>query len=150
MLPEDDLRDGFSNQTAALSISPVHIQQYMAAADRALEAASVRQARPETKTHRFAFNDEAEKPWSAYAHNRLQCNLHGEDLHFFLDTHIEVPVALRQFEAVTRDTPGRYRIRITTEARDTTNGEDLIYRAASGGNCSATSTRGTAGRAWSS
>jgi len=135
LLPEDDLRDGFSNQTAALSISPVHIQQYMAAADRALEAATVRQARPETKTHRFAFNHEAEKPWSAYAHNRLQCNLHGEDLHFFLDTHIEVPVALRQFDAVTRDTPGRYRIRVTTESRDTTNGEDLIYSvwAAAGG-----------------
>ena len=127
LLPEDDLRDGFNNQTAALSISSVHIQQYMAAADRALDAASIRQARPETKTHRFAFNHEAEKPWSAYAHNRLQCNLHGEDLHFFLDTHIEVPVALRQFDTVTRDTPGRYRIRITTESRDTTNGEDLIY-----------------------
>ena len=127
LLPEDDLRDGFNNQTAALSISSVHIQQYMAAADRALDAASIRQARPETKTHRFAFNHEAEKPWSAYAHNRLQCNLHGEDLHFFLDTHIEVPVALRQFDTVTRDTPGRYRIRVTTEARDTTNGEDLIY-----------------------
>ena len=127
LLPEDDLRDGFTNQAAALSISPVHIQQYMAAADRALEAASVRQARPETKTHRFAFNHEAEKPWSAYLHNRLQCNLHGEDLHFFLDTHIEVPVALRQFDAVIRDTPGRYRIRITAESRDTTNGEDLIY-----------------------
>lgn len=127
LLPEDDLRDGFNNQTAALSISPVHIQQYLAAADRALDAASVRQARPKTKTHRFSFNHEAEKPWSAYAHNRLQCNLHGENLHFFLDTHIEVPVALRQFEAVTRETPGRYRIRITTEARDTTNGEDLIY-----------------------
>ncbi|QDU24963.1 hypothetical protein ETAA8_00240 [Anatilimnocola aggregata] len=127
LLPEDDLRDGFSNQTAALSISPVHIQQYMAAADRALEAASVRQSRPETKTHRFAFNHEVEKPWSAYPHNRLQCNLHGEDLHFFLDTHIEVPVALRQFEAVTREAPGRYRIRIMTESRDTTDGEDLIY-----------------------
>jgi hypothetical protein len=127
LLPEDDQRDGFNNQTAALSISPVHIQQYMAAADRALDAASVRQARPETKTHRFAFNHEEEKPWSAYLHNQLQCNLHGEDLHFFLDTHIEVPVALRQFEAVTRETPGRYRIRITTESRDTTNGEDLIY-----------------------
>ncbi len=126
LLPEDDLRDGFNNQSAALSISPVHIQQYMAAADRALDAASVRQARPESKTHRFAFNHEAEKPWSA-THNRLQCNLHGEDLHFFLDTHIEVPVALRQFEALTRETPGRYRIRITTESRDTTNGEDLIY-----------------------
>ncbi|QDU25006.1 hypothetical protein ETAA8_00670 [Anatilimnocola aggregata] len=127
LLPEDDLRDGFGNQTEALSISPVHIQQYMAAADRAIEAASARQARPETKTHRFAFNHEAEKPWSAYAHNRLQCNLHGEDLHFFLDTHIEVPVALRQFEAVTRETPGRYRIRVATESRDTTDGEDLIF-----------------------
>lgn len=127
LLPEDDVRDGFSNQSAALSISPVHIQQYMAAADRALEAASVRQAQPETKSHRFAFNHEVEKPWSAYAHNRLQCNLHGENLHFFLDTHIEVPVALRQFEALTRDTPGKYRIRVTTESQDTNNGEDLIY-----------------------
>lgn len=127
LLPEDDLRDGFSNQSGALSISPVHIQQYMAAADRALEAASVRQARPETKTHRFAFNHEAEKPWSEYFYNRLQCNLHGEDLHFFLDTHIEVPVALRQFESITRDTPGRYRVCITSEARDTTGGEDLIF-----------------------
>lgn len=127
LLPEDDLRDGFSNQSGALSISPVHIQQYLAAADRALEAASVRQGRPETKTHRLTFNHELEKPWSAYPHNRLQCNLHGEDLHFFLDTHIEVPVALRQFDALTREAPGRYRIRITTESRDTTNGEDLIY-----------------------
>ena len=127
LLPEDDLRDGFTNQSGALSISPVHIQQYMAAADRALEAASVRQPRPETKSLRFAFDHEAEKPWSAYAHNRLQCQLEGENLHFFLDTHIEVPVALRQFEALTRETPGLYRIRVTTHCRDTTNQEDLIY-----------------------
>lgn len=127
LLPEDDLRDGFTNQTAALSISPVHIQQYLAAADRALEAATVRQARPETTTYRFSYNHETEKPFHGHAHNKLQCNLRGEDLHFFLDTHIEVPAYLRQFEAVTRDTPGRYRIRITTEARDTTDGEDLIY-----------------------
>jgi mono/diheme cytochrome c family protein len=127
LLPEDDLIDGFSNQAAGLSISPVHIQQYMAAADRALEAASVRQARPETKTYRFSYTDDAEQPFHGHAHNKLQCNLRGEDLHFFLDTHIEVPAYLRQFEAVTRDTPGRYRIRITTEARDTTDGEDLIF-----------------------
>jgi len=62
LLPEDDLRDGFTNQSGALSISPVHIQQYMAAADRALDAASVRQGRPETQTLRLAFNHEAEKP----------------------------------------------------------------------------------------
>ncbi len=127
LLPEDDLRDGFSNQSAALSISPVHIQQYLAAADRALEAASVRQIQPETKTHRFSYTHEQEKSFHGHAHNQLQCNLRGEDLHFFLDTHIEVPAYLRQFEAVTRDTPGRYRIRIATEARDTTNGEDLIF-----------------------
>ena len=127
LLPEDDFRDGFANQSGALSISPVHIQQYMAAADRALEAASVRQAKTETAEHRFAFNHEAEKPWSAYTHNRLQCRIDGEDLHFYLDTHIEVPAALRQFETVTRETPGLYRIRVTTEARDTTHNEDLIY-----------------------
>ena len=127
LLPEDDLRDGFNNQTAALSISPVHIQQYMAAADRALEAASVRQARPETKTHKFSYTHDAEKSFHGHAHNKLQCNLRGDDLHFFLDTHIEVPAYLRQFETITRENPGRYRIRITTEARDTTNGEDLIF-----------------------
>ncbi len=127
LLPEDDLRDGFNNQAGGLSVSPVHIQQYMAAADRAIDAATVRQARPETKTHRFSYTHEAEKPFHGHAHNKLQCNLRGEDLHFFLDTHIEVPAYLRQFEAVTRETPGRYRIRVTTEARDTVDGENLIF-----------------------
>ena len=127
LLPADDLSDGFSNQANGLSISPVHIQQYMAAADRALDAASVRQMRPETKTYRFSYTHDAEKPFHGHAHNKLQCNLRGDDLHFFLDTHIEVPAYLRQFETVTRDTPGRYRVRVTTEARDTTNGENLIF-----------------------
>ncbi|MCA9222016.1 MAG: DUF1592 domain-containing protein, partial [Planctomycetales bacterium] len=75
----------------------------------------------------FSYSDDAEKPFHGHAHNKLQCNLRGEDLHFFLDTHIEVPAYLRQFEAVTREKPGRYRIRIATEARDTTDGEDLIF-----------------------
>ena len=127
LLPEDDLADGFSNNSEALSISPVHIHQYMAAADRALEAASVRQARPETKTYWFSYSHDAEKPFHGHAHNKLQCNLRDEDLHFFLDTHISVPAYLRQFAAVTRERPGRYRIRITTESRDTTDGEDLIF-----------------------
>jgi hypothetical protein len=39
LLPEDDHRDGFANQADGLSISPVHIQQYMAAADRSDRAA---------------------------------------------------------------------------------------------------------------
>lgn len=127
LLPEDDLSDGFSNQAGGLSISPVHIQQYMAAADRAIDAASVRQVRPETKTYRLSYTHDAEKPFHGHAHNKLQCNLRGDDLHFFLDTHIEVPAYLRQFETITRDNPGRYRVRIMTEARDTTNGENLIF-----------------------
>jgi hypothetical protein len=127
LLPADDLVDGFSNQADGLSISPVHIHQYMAAANRALAAATVRQERPETKTHRFSYTDEAEKPFHGHTHNRLACNLRGEDLHFFLDTHVEVPASLRQFERVTLETPGRYRLRIVTEARDTTDGEDLIF-----------------------
>jgi len=127
LLPEDDLRDGFTNQSAALSISPVHIQQYMAAADRALAAATVRQAKPETRTHRFSYTSDLEKSFHGHPHNKLQCNLRGEDLHFFLDTHIEVPAYLRQFESLTMENPGKYRVRITTEARDTSNGEDLIF-----------------------
>jgi hypothetical protein len=127
LLPEDDLADGFSNNTGALSISPVHIQQYMAAVDIALRDATVRQARPETKTHRFSYTHEDENPFHGHAHNKLQCNLRGEDLHFFLPTHIEVPAYLRQFEKLTRQAPGRYQIRLTTEARDTNDGEDLAY-----------------------
>jgi len=127
LLPEDDLADGFSNNTGALSISPVHIQQYMAAADRALQDATVRQQQPETKDHRFSYTHEDEKPFHGHAHNKLQCNLRGEDLHFFLPTHIEVPAYLRQFEKLTRQIPGLYKIKITTEARDTTEGEDLAY-----------------------
>ena len=127
LLPEDDLAEGFANNTGALSISPVHIQQYMAAADRALRDATVRQARPETTAYRFSYNHEVEKPFHGHAHNQLQCNLRGEDLHFFLPTHIEVPAYLRQFAAVTKYTPGRYRIKITTEALDTVDGEDLFY-----------------------
>jgi len=127
LLPEDDLADGFSNSTGALSISPVHIQQYMAATDRALQDATVRHVRPETTTYRFSYTHEDEKPFHGHAHNKLQCNLRGEDLHFFLPTHIEVPAYLRQFEKITRQTPGQYQVKITTEARDTTEGEDLAY-----------------------
>lgn len=127
LLPEDDLADGFSNSSGALSISPVHIQQYMAAADRALQDATIHQPQPETKSYRFSYNHEDENPFHGHPHNRLQCNLRGEDLHFFLPTHIEVPAYLRQFEKITRQTPGRYTIKITAEARDTTNDEDLVY-----------------------
>lgn len=127
LLPEDDLADGFSNSSGALSISPVHIQQYMAAADRALHDATIHQPQPETKSYRFSYNHEDESPFHGHPHNRLQCNLRGEDLHFFLPTHIEVPAYLRQFEKITRQTPGRYTIKITAEARDTTHDEDLVY-----------------------
>jgi hypothetical protein len=127
LLPEDDLAEGFSTVSDSLTISPVHIQQYMAAADRALEEATVRQPRPETRSHRFSYAAEAEKPFNDYFFNKMLCNIRGEDLHFFGPTHIEVPAFLRQFEAVTREAPGRYRVRITAEARDTKDGGSLVY-----------------------
>ena len=42
LLPEDDTANGFDTASAALSISPVHIQRYMEAGETALQAALVR------------------------------------------------------------------------------------------------------------
>jgi mono/diheme cytochrome c family protein len=127
ILPEDDLAEGFSTGADALTISPVHIQQYMAAADRAIEEATVRQQRPETRAHRFSYAADAEKGFNDYFFNTMLCNIRGEDLLFFGPTHIEVPAFLRQLETATREAPGRYHVRITAEASDTKDGGSLVY-----------------------
>ena len=120
MLPEDDLADGFSNATEALSISPVHIRQYMAAADAALAAAIVRQRQPETQKHVFKWNDESEKPFWGHPNNKVLIRPRDDgSLWFYSDTHIEVPANLRQFHAkLTKHNPGVYRIRITARSED--------------------------------
>ncbi|QDU92900.1 DUF1592 domain-containing protein [Lignipirellula cremea] len=126
LLPADDLADGFSNGASALSISPVHIQQYMTAADTALQAAIARQPRPETATHRFSYCDEQEKPFYGHGSNEPFIRTRGDDLWFFRQTHIEVPAYLRQFARLTQQNPGSYRIRVTASTRDT-DGQGMAY-----------------------
>lgn len=126
LLPEDELADGFSNATSSLSISPVHIHQYMAAADVALSAAIARQPRPDEITHRFSYAHEKEKPFYGNVSNSPFIRIRGDDLWFYRQTHIELPAVLRQFAEVTNKTPGWYRIRVTVESHDTA-GKGLAY-----------------------
>jgi len=60
LLPEDDSADGFDNGAKALSISPVHVQRYMEAAERALASAIIHGPRPETKKLSVSFGGPAE------------------------------------------------------------------------------------------
>jgi len=56
LLPEDSLSHGFDNQGRALGISAVQMQRYMEAAELALDAALLVDARPETTKERFTYD----------------------------------------------------------------------------------------------
>ena len=120
LLPEDDLADGFDTASAALSISPVHIQRYMEAAETALQAAIVRGARPEAVTSKFSFSDEKEQKGGALSHPNNKPMIHVRDasLHFFSEPHIEVPIQSFQFAEMTKAAPGRYRVRVSAFTHD--------------------------------
>ncbi len=94
LLPEDDLADGFDTASAALSISPVHIQRYMEAAETALRAAIVRGARPEVVKRTLSFSDDKEQKGGSLTHPNNKPMIHVRDgsLHFFSEPHIEVPI----------------------------------------------------------
>lgn len=128
LLPEDDTADGFDTASAALSISPVHIQRYMEAAETALQAALVRGARPETVTRRFTFSDEKEQKGGALSHPNNKPMIHVRDgsLHFFSEPHIEVPIQSFQFAEMTKAAPGRYRVRVSAFTHDA-QGRSLAF-----------------------
>ena len=111
LLSEDDTADGFDTASAALSISPVHIQRYMEAAETALKAALVRGARPEAVTRKVLFSDEKEQKGYALTHPNNKPMIHVRDgrPHFFSEPHIEVPIQSCQFAEMTKAAPGRYR-----------------------------------------
>src|SRR5262249_27721490 len=69
MLPVDDRIEGFDTAAGALSISPVHIQRYMDAADAALEAAMMRGPQPEVLKVRFSYDHPKE---AIFFHQRRQ------------------------------------------------------------------------------
>ncbi len=57
LLPEDASVQGFDNVDAALSLSPVLIEQYLAAADAALDAAIIRGPSPDSKIRKFIYKE---------------------------------------------------------------------------------------------
>ena len=120
LLPEDDLADGFDTGEKALSISPVHVQRYMDAAERALGAAVIRGPRPEVKKLSVSFDDPAENTYQnlGHAHNAPQIHVREGKIWFFSESHIEVPIHSLRFAAMTRAAPGRYRVTITTHTED--------------------------------
>jgi hypothetical protein len=128
LLPEDDLADGFDTASAALSISPVHIQRYMEAAETALQAAIVRGARPEVLTRKLSFSDEKEQKGGALSHPNNKPMIHVRDgsLHFFSEPHIEVPIQSYQFAEMTKAAPGRYRVRVSAFTHDA-QGRSLAF-----------------------
>jgi hypothetical protein len=128
LLPEDDLADGFDTAAAALSISPVHIQRYIEAAETALQAALVRGARPEVVKRTLSFSNEKEQKGYALTHPNNKPMIHVRDgsLHFFSEPHIEVPIQSFQFAEMTKAVPGRYRVRVSAFTHDV-QGRSLAF-----------------------
>ncbi len=120
LLPEDDLADGFDTASKALSISPVHIQRYMEAADKALQAAIIHGPQPEVVKRRFSFDDPREDTTGNYGHpnNKPMIRVRDGELLFFAEPHIEVPIHSEQFIEVTKAQPGRYRVRVSAYTQD--------------------------------
>ncbi len=131
-LPEDDTADGFNTASKALSISSVHIARYMDAADQALAAAVIRAPRPKTTTTRLSYLDPEEarlwRPKSFFTDgNRTLIRPHDGGLLFFAETAALFPAILRQFAAMTREQPGRYRVRVSAYTHEA-QGQPLTYR----------------------
>ena len=120
LLPEDGTSDGFDTASAALAISPVHLQRFMAAAETAILAAAVRGPQPETKVRRFSYDpekDEFLKHWC----NEPLVRVRGGEMFFFAEPHGEVPTALQQFSLENKGiagVPQRYKIRIKSRTHD--------------------------------
>jgi mono/diheme cytochrome c family protein len=57
-LPEDGTAQGFDTVGEVLNVSSVLLERYLEAADRALDAAIVKYARPDTRTRRFRLQDQ--------------------------------------------------------------------------------------------
>ena len=118
LLPEDELADGFDN-AKALSISPVHIQRYLDAAELALKAAIIRGPKPPTVIQRFSYDHKKEEYFMNHGNNKpmIRPRYDGEIM-FFSEPHIEVPGQLNQFADVTKANPGHYKVRVSAYTFD--------------------------------
>ncbi len=128
LLPEDDVAGGFDTAARALSISPVHVQRYIEAAEKALQAAITRTARPEPALQRFSFADDKEQKGYALTHGNNKPMIHVREgsLLFFSEPHIEVPILSLQAGEVFRAKPGLYKVRVSVFSHDA-QGKSLAF-----------------------
>jgi hypothetical protein len=126
LLPLDDMANGFDTASSALSISPVHIQRYMEAAEKALKTAVVRGPQPEMAVRRFHYEPDVEKYFMGHGNNSPVIRPHDGDMYFFGAPHIEVPAQLTQLSELTKKLPGHYKFRISTFTKDA-KGKPLAF-----------------------
>ena len=120
LLPEDGTSDGFDTASAALVISPVHMQRFMDAARTVLEAVAVRGPRPETKVRRFSYDPEKDQ-FLKHENNEPMIRVRNGEMLFFSEPHGEVPAVLQQFYLENEGiagVPKRYKIRIKSRTHD--------------------------------
>lgn len=118
LLPEDDRADGFDTTASALGISSVHVHGYMAAADAALRATVAHTAQPPTQMRRFTYDHPAETGFVEKQHRtRRPMFVRSEgEMIFYSEPGEEHPAFLKQFSELTRQAPGRYRVRVSARA----------------------------------
>ncbi|TWT34096.1 hypothetical protein KOR42_53710 [Thalassoglobus neptunius] len=118
LLPEDDSVDGFDTSAEGLRISPVHIQSYLEAADLALQDAFMRGPRPESKRHRLQYSRESESRFFSQRSKGRMMVLEDGELRFYCDPGIEHPAYLTQLSKITKEHPGRYKVRVAARTLD--------------------------------
>ncbi|HEV7406037.1 MAG TPA: DUF1592 domain-containing protein [Chthoniobacteraceae bacterium] len=102
LLPEDDAVAGFDNVGTGLQITRIHQERYLEGAEMALNAAIVTGPRPPSKTQRFIFPTDK----NSYPPRRVLEN----------DTVVFFTSALAELQRSRNYLPGRYRVRISTQA----------------------------------
>ena len=119
MLPVDDRVEGFDTAAQALSISPVHIQRYMDAADAALQAAMMRGPKPMVVTKRFSYDHKKEDHFLHQARQGGMMVCHDGEVQWHSEgDNNDHPAILQQLVSFTREHPGHYRVRISARTLD--------------------------------
>ncbi len=116
LLPEDPVTNGFDNGDATVGLSPVLMERYLDAAEKALDAAIANDPQPETKSGTYTFKpkeggDAKTVPWNAVV-NR-------EDAVVYLNT----PPVLPNFRTSAE---GNFRIKIHAYGYQT-KGKPMTY-----------------------
>jgi mono/diheme cytochrome c family protein len=122
LLPEDALSHGFDTVGEALAISPVHLERYLVAARKALDAAIVMTAKPEPKTTKHKFFDvrtgstETDKKLNTEALSKLRTLEDGTQVTFSQGTQGMATQVAANLKIVT---PGYYKVTLQAAAFQT-------------------------------